>query len=261
MKQRASATPCSSARRPSSSSSTTCASRRIPYNTGFSLDGSELPSNTGTEYEMGNLGHRPRIKGGYFPVPPVDSAAGHPLRDAVGDGRDGRRRREAPPRGGRRPARARHQVRPDGAAWPTIMQIYKYAVHNVAQAYGKSATFMPKPIFGDNGSGMHCHQSIWKGGKPTFAGNKYADLSDTCLYYIGGILKHAKAHQRLHQPDHQLLQAAGAGLRGAGAARLLGAQPLGVVPHPATSPTRRPSASRCASPIRPPIRTSASRPC
>ena len=80
------------------------------------------------------------------------------------------------------------------------MQIYKYVAHNVAQAYGKSVTFMPKPMFGDNGSGMHVHQSIWKGGQPMFAGNKYADLSETCLFYIGGILKHAKAINAFTNP-------------------------------------------------------------
>ncbi|MCL4171161.1 UNVERIFIED_CONTAM: hypothetical protein GTU68_028961 [Idotea baltica] len=80
-------------------------------------------------------------------------------------------------------------------------QIYKYAIHNVAQAYGKSATFMPKPVFGDNGSGMHVHQSLWKNGEPVFAGNQYADLSETCLFYIGGILKHAKSLNAFTNPS------------------------------------------------------------
>ncbi len=73
------------------------------------------------------------------------------------------------------------------------LQLYKYVIHNVAASYGKTATFMAKPYFGDNGSGMHCHQSIWAGGKPLFAGDKYAGLSDMCLWYIGGVIKHAKA--------------------------------------------------------------------
>ena len=101
---------------------------------------------------------------------------------------------------GVRPARARHQVRAAGDAWPTTCRSTNTCIHNVAQAYGKTATFMPKPVFGDNGSGMHVHQSIWKGGKPVFAGNKYADLSETCLYYIGGILKHAKAINAFTNP-------------------------------------------------------------
>ena len=169
------------------------------YNVGFKVDSSELPSNSNTEYEMGNLGHRPRIKGGYFPVPPIDSCQDIRSEMLSVLSEMGvvveKHHHEV--------ASAQHEL---GVKFgPMIqmadhMQIYKYVVHQVSQAYGKTATFMPKPIFGDNGSGMHVHQSIWKSGQPMFAGNKYADLSDMCLHYIGGILKHAKAINAFSNP-------------------------------------------------------------
>ncbi len=163
-----------------------------PFQTGFELDCTELPSNTATEYESGNLGHRPRTKGGYFPVPPVDSA--QDIRsEMVSVMKDmgvvtEKHHHEV--------GAAQHEL---GIQFDSLtkiadhQQIYKYVIHQVANAYGKTATFMPKPIYGDNGSGMHCHQSIWKDGKPVFAGDEYAGLSETALFYIGGILKHAKA--------------------------------------------------------------------
>ncbi|MBL8845382.1 MAG: type I glutamate--ammonia ligase [Hyphomicrobium zavarzinii] len=169
------------------------------YNVGFKVDSSELPTNTSTEYEMGNLGHRPRVKGGYFPVPPIDSCQdirSEMLSVLTEMGVTVEKHHHEV-------AAAQHELGVKFGPMITMadhMQIYKYVVHQVAQAYGKSATFMPKPIFGDNGSGMHVHQSIWKGSEPTFAGNKYADLSDTCLYYIGGILKHAKAINAFTNP-------------------------------------------------------------
>ncbi|MEO1651215.1 MAG: type I glutamate--ammonia ligase, partial [Pseudomonadota bacterium] len=162
------------------------------YESSFRVDSTELPSNSGTEMEMGNLGHRPRMKGGYFPVPPIDS--GQDIRSemlavmAEMGVKTEKHHHEV--------GSAQHELGIEFAEMTTIadhLQIYKYAIHNVANAYGKTATFMPKPVFGDNGSGMHVHQSIWMGGEPVFAGDKYADLSDTCLNYIGGILKHAKA--------------------------------------------------------------------
>ncbi len=169
------------------------------YKTGFQVDSSELPSNSDTQYEMGNLGHRPRVKGGYFPVPPIDSCQdmrSEMLSVLTEMGVTVEKHHHEV-------ASAQHEL---GVKFgPMIqmadhMQVYKYVVHQVAQAYGKTATFMPKPVFGDNGSGMHVHQSIWKNGQPMFAGNKYADLSEMCLFYIGGILKHAKAINAFTNP-------------------------------------------------------------
>ena len=171
-----------------------------PFNTGFKLDSSELPSNDDTDYETGNLGHRPRIKGGYFPVPPIDSLQDMRSEMLTVLGEMGvvveKHHHEV--------ASAQHEL---GIKFDTLVrnadkiQLYKYVVHQVANAYGKTATFMPKPIYGDNGSGMHVHQSIWKGGKPTFAGDEYAGLSESCLYYIGGIIKHAKALNAFTNPS------------------------------------------------------------
>jgi glutamine synthetase len=171
-----------------------------PYNTGFVLDSTELPTNSDTPYEGGNLGHRVRTKGGYFPVPPVDSAQdmrGEMLAAMAAMGAKVEKHHHEV-------ASAQHEL---GLKFGTLttmadhLQIYKYAIHQVAHSYGKTATFMPKPIYGDNGSGMHVHQSIWKGGKPVMAGNKYADLSQECLWYIGGIIKHAKALNAFTNPS------------------------------------------------------------
>jgi glutamine synthetase len=163
-----------------------------PNNTGYSFDDPELPFNTGRSYEGGNMGHRPGPKGGYFPVPPVDS-----LQDMRSE------MLTLMAEMGLQPEKHHHEVAPAqhelGMKFNTLvqmadnMQLYKYIVHNVAHSYGKTATFMPKPYYKDNGSGMHVHQSIWKNGNPLFAGDKYADLSQECLWYIGGIIKHAKA--------------------------------------------------------------------
>ncbi|WP_412048980.1 MULTISPECIES: type I glutamate--ammonia ligase [unclassified Hoeflea] len=171
-----------------------------PYNTGFKLDSTELPSNDDTDYETGNMGHRPRMKGGYFPLPPIDSC--QDMRSEM---------LTVLAEMGLTVEKHHHEVASSQhelcLVFDTLTrmadktQIYKYGVHQVANAYGKTATFMPKPVFGDNGSGMHVHQSIWKGGKPTFAGDEYAGLSETCLFYIGGIIKHAKAINAFTNPS------------------------------------------------------------
>lgn len=171
-----------------------------PYNTGFKLDSSELPSNDDTDYETGNMGHRPRVKGGYFPVPPIDSCQDMRSEMLTVLSEMGvtveKHHHEV--------AAAQHEL---GVKFDTLvanadkMQLFKYVVHQTANAYGKTATFMPKPIFGDNGSGMHVHVSIWKNGKPTFAGNEYAGLSESCLFFIGGVIKHAKALNAFTNPS------------------------------------------------------------
>lgn len=165
----------------------------------YSLDSDEGPYNSDAEFENGNLGHRPGVKGGYFPMPPIDSLSdvrSQMLHDLTTVGVDVEKHH--------------HEVAPSqceiGFNADTLLktadnlQALKYVVHNTAQGFGMSATFMPKPIFGDNGSGMHVHQSLTKGGKPIFAGDGYAGLSDTCLYYIGGIIKHAKALNAFTNP-------------------------------------------------------------
>ena len=165
----------------------------------YRISEEEGPYHTGSEFEHGNTGHRPPAKGGYFPVPPVDSLSD--LRAEMNT-----TMREM----GVITEKHHHEVAPSqnelGVKANTLVrtaddiQIYKYVVHNVAHAYGKTATFMPKPVLEDNGSGMHVHQSIWKGDTPVFAGNSYADLSETALYYIGGITKHARAFNAFTNP-------------------------------------------------------------
>ena len=158
----------------------------------YSIDSVEGAWNSPKEYQDGNRGHRPGIKGGYFPVQPVDSM--NDLRAEM---------MSVATEMGLIMEIHHHEVAPAqnelGFRFDTLVktadnvQKYKYTLHNVAHSYGKTLTFMPKPLYGDNGSGMHTHQSIWKDNKPLFAGSGYADLSETALYYIGGIIKHAKA--------------------------------------------------------------------
>lgn len=166
---------------------------------GYHIDSVEGPYNSGRAYQDGNMGHRPPPKGGYFPESPVDTLSdirGEMVTVMQSMGLDVEKHH--------------HEVAPSqceiGYKFSTLLdsadnlQIYKHVVHNVAHSYGKTATFLPKPIMGDNGSGMHVHQSLWKGGKPLFAGKNYADLSETAIYYIGGIIKHARALNAFTNP-------------------------------------------------------------
>ena len=165
-----------------------------PQHTFYRVDSDEAPWNSGREEEGGNLGNKTLTKGGYFPVAPVDKQGD--LRDAISVALD---------EVGLEVERAHHEVGAPGQAeinyrFSTLtlaaddLMKFKYVVKNTADAFGKSATFMPKPVFGDNGSGMHCHQSLWKGGEPLFFDERgYANLSDTARWYIGGLLEHSSA--------------------------------------------------------------------
>jgi glutamine synthetase len=159
----------------------------------YHVDSEEADWNSERVYEDGNVGHRPNVKGGYFPVPPVDSlndmrAAMCLAMEEMGVAVEVHHHEVAT--AGQCEIGTRFNTLVKRADWN---QILKYCVHNVAHAYGKTSTFMPKPLVGDNGSGMHVHQSLAKDGENLFAGNKYGGLSEMALYYIGGIFKHARA--------------------------------------------------------------------
>jgi glutamine synthetase len=163
-----------------------------PNGTFYSVDSDEAAWNTGRD-EMPNLGYKIRYKEGYFPVSPTDQQQDIRTEMTL-----------VMEELGLWIERQHHEVATAGQAeidfrFDTLvktgdnMMLFKYVVKNIAKKHGKTATFMPKPLFGDNGSGMHTHQSLWKKGKPLFAGKEYAGLSQMALWYIGGILKHAKA--------------------------------------------------------------------
>ena len=164
------------------------------------ISSDEAPWSTGANIEGGNLGHRPGVKGGYFPVPPVDTFQDMRsemclILESLGIPVEVHHHEVAAQ--GQNELGTKFSTLVQRADW---LQLQKYVIHNVAHSYGKTATFMPKPVVGDNGSGMHVHQSVWKDGKNLFAGDGYGGLSEFALYYIGGIIKHARALNAITNP-------------------------------------------------------------
>ncbi len=171
-----------------------------PNHSFYAIDEYEAPWNSGAQLEGGNRGHRPRVKGGYFPVPPIDSTQDMRsemslILESLGIPVEVHHHEVAG--AGQCEIGTKFSTLVERADWT---QLQKYVIQNVANAYGKTATFMPKPYAGDNGSGMHVHQSVWKDGKNLFAGRGYAGLSEFALYYIGGIIKHARALNAITNP-------------------------------------------------------------
>ena len=201
----------------------------------YFLDSIEGQWNRGRE-ENPNLGYKLRYKEGYFPVPPADQLMdirNEMMQTMIDCGMSIEAQHHEVATAGQ----SEIDLKFDSlVAMADKVMMFKYIIKNVAKKYGKTVTFMPKPLFGDNGSGMHTHISIWKGGQPLFGGSGYAGLSDMAHPRHR---RHPQARPgavRHHQPDHQQLQAAGAGLRGAGQPGLLAAEPLGGHPHPDVQP-------------------------